>query len=202
MGRTPVATDLEGVRLSLESHRVLVTGAGGSIGSEICRQVAGFAPAQLILLDHDETHLHDTASVLDGPCHQALVDINDRETLFERVRALPTRRRPPHCRPQARSCTRGPPGRGRSHQRVRHAQRDRGICRSRGHPVLADLIRQGGAALECHGRVEARGRTTAVESRLRRTASTVPSGSAMSSAAGAASFPHSPARSSLVVRSP
>ena len=83
MGRTPVATDLEGVRLSLESHRVLVTGAGGSIGSEICRQVAGFAPAQLVLLDHDETHLHDTASVLEGPCHQALVDINDRETLFE-----------------------------------------------------------------------------------------------------------------------
>ena len=83
LGRTPVATDLDGVRLSLESHRVLVTGAGGSIGSEICRQVAGFAPAQLVLLDHDETHLHDTASVLDGPCHQALVDINDRETLFE-----------------------------------------------------------------------------------------------------------------------
>ena len=83
LGRTPVATDLEGVRLSLESHRVLVTGAGGSIGSEICRQVAGFAPAQLILLDHDETHLHDTASVLDGPCHQALVDINDREALFD-----------------------------------------------------------------------------------------------------------------------
>ena len=83
LGRTPVATDLDGVRMSLESHRVLVTGAGGSIGSEICRQVAGFAPAQLVLLDHDETHLHDTASVLDGPCHQALVDINDRDTLFE-----------------------------------------------------------------------------------------------------------------------
>jgi FlaA1/EpsC-like NDP-sugar epimerase len=83
LGRTPVATDLEGVRLSLESHRVLVTGAGGSIGSEICRQVAGFGPAQLVLLDHDETHLHDTVSMLDGPCHQALVDINDRETLFE-----------------------------------------------------------------------------------------------------------------------
>jgi FlaA1/EpsC-like NDP-sugar epimerase len=83
LGRTPVATDLEGVRLSLESHRVLVTGAGGSIGSEICRQVAGFAPAQLVLLDHDETHLHDTASVLEGPCEQALVDINDREALFD-----------------------------------------------------------------------------------------------------------------------
>jgi FlaA1/EpsC-like NDP-sugar epimerase len=83
LGRTPVATDLEGVRLSLESHRVLVTGAGGSIGSEICRQVSGFGPAELVLLDHDETHLHDTVSMLDGPCRQALVDINDREALFE-----------------------------------------------------------------------------------------------------------------------
>ncbi len=82
LGRTPVATDLEGVRRSLHGHRVLVTGAGGSIGSEICRQVAGFDPAILVLLDHDETHLHDTVSVIDGPCHQALVDINDRDTLF------------------------------------------------------------------------------------------------------------------------
>ena len=83
LGRTPVATDLQGVRLSLESHRVLVTGAGGSIGSEICRQVVGFAPDGLILLDNDETHLHDTASMLDGPCHQALVDINNRDAMME-----------------------------------------------------------------------------------------------------------------------
>ncbi len=82
MGRTPVATDLEGVRRSLERHTVLVTGAGGSIGSEICRQVAGCGPARLVLLDHDETHLHDTMSMVDGPCHQALVDINDRDALF------------------------------------------------------------------------------------------------------------------------
>lgn len=82
LGRTPVATDLDGVRRSLEGHRVLVTGAGGSIGSEICRQVAGFHPAILVLLDHDETHLHDTVSEIDGPCHQALVDINDRVMLF------------------------------------------------------------------------------------------------------------------------
>ncbi len=82
LGRTPVASDLEGVRRSLQGHRVLVTGAGGSIGSEVCRQVAGFDPSMLVLLDHDETHLHDTMSLLEGPCHQALVDINDRETLF------------------------------------------------------------------------------------------------------------------------
>ena len=39
-------------------------------------------PAELVLLDHDETHLHDTMSVVDGRGHQALVDINDRDALF------------------------------------------------------------------------------------------------------------------------
>lgn len=82
LGRIPVATDLDGVRRSLEGHRVLVTGAGGSIGSEICRQVAGFGPALLVLLDHDETHIHDTAATVDGPCQQALIDITDRDALF------------------------------------------------------------------------------------------------------------------------
>jgi len=89
LGRTPVPTDLESVRRSLEGRRVLVTGAGGSIGSEICRQVAGLHPAQLVLLDHDETHLHDTAATISGPCEQVLVDIADRAAVlevFDRVR--------------------------------------------------------------------------------------------------------------------
>ncbi|MGH9018379.1 MAG: polysaccharide biosynthesis protein, partial [Acidimicrobiales bacterium] len=58
LGRTQVATDLEAVRRSLTGRRVLITGAGGSIGTEIARQVAGFEPALLVLLDHDETHLY------------------------------------------------------------------------------------------------------------------------------------------------
>ena len=59
LGREQVCTDYESVRALLHGRRVLITGAGGSIGSEIARQVASFEPAALLLLDHDETHLHD-----------------------------------------------------------------------------------------------------------------------------------------------
>ena len=83
LGRTTVSTDLNAVRRSLAGQRVLITGAGGSIGSEIARQVAEFEPDQLLLLDHDETHLHDAAVVLPGSCEQLLVDVADRAAVFE-----------------------------------------------------------------------------------------------------------------------
>jgi FlaA1/EpsC-like NDP-sugar epimerase len=59
LGRLQVETDLETVSAMLQGRRVLVTGAGGSIGAEICRQVATFDVEALCVLDHDETHLHD-----------------------------------------------------------------------------------------------------------------------------------------------
>ena len=83
LGRTTVSTDLNAVRQALTGRRVLITGAGGSIGSEIARQVSEFNPAQLLLLDHDETHLHDVALVLPGSCEQLLVDVADRAAVYE-----------------------------------------------------------------------------------------------------------------------
>ena len=83
VGRTPVASELDTIRSSIAGRRVLVTGAGGSIGSEICRQISTLDPAILVLLDHDETHLHDACATLPGTCEQALVDITDRTAVFE-----------------------------------------------------------------------------------------------------------------------
>ena len=57
LGREPVVLDQTAIRNYLTDKRVLVTGAAGSIGSEICRQVALFHPAKLVLLDHGETPL-------------------------------------------------------------------------------------------------------------------------------------------------
>ncbi|HVC70615.1 MAG TPA: nucleoside-diphosphate sugar epimerase/dehydratase [Acidimicrobiales bacterium] len=83
LGRDPVTTDLQAVHSSLRGSRVLISGAGGSIGSEISRQVAQFGPDLIILLDRDETHLHDVASVLTGASVQELGDIRDPDVVFD-----------------------------------------------------------------------------------------------------------------------
>ncbi len=56
--REAVKLDMDLVRHDLQGKTVLVTGAGGSIGSELCRQILGFNPKQLILLDNSETPLY------------------------------------------------------------------------------------------------------------------------------------------------
>lgn len=81
LGRKQVVTDLDGVRRLLEGKRVLVTGAGGSIGSEISRQVAACDPSTLVLVDHDETHLYDAATSVSTDSVQVLADIRDRDLL-------------------------------------------------------------------------------------------------------------------------
>ncbi|HEX2029007.1 MAG TPA: nucleoside-diphosphate sugar epimerase/dehydratase [Nitriliruptorales bacterium] len=79
LGRLQVQTDLAAVRGLLAGRRVMITGGGGSIGSEIARQVATCDPASLLLLDHDETHLYEAAAELDGGCTELLADIRDRQ---------------------------------------------------------------------------------------------------------------------------
>jgi len=58
LGRDPVALDESGLHRLLTGHVVMVTGAGGSIGSELCRQIARFAPAKLVLFEQSELALY------------------------------------------------------------------------------------------------------------------------------------------------
>ena len=55
LGRDPVAVDLESVRSALAQRTVMVTGAAGSIGSELCRQILDHGPNLLVCIDHNET---------------------------------------------------------------------------------------------------------------------------------------------------
>jgi FlaA1/EpsC-like NDP-sugar epimerase len=59
LGREPVQMQLDSVGAYLKGAVVLVTGAGGSIGSELCRQIARVGPARLVLLDHAEDNLFE-----------------------------------------------------------------------------------------------------------------------------------------------
>lgn len=58
LGREPVTLDWSSIRQGLAGRRILVSGAGGSIGSELCRQLAGIGPAMLTLVDQGEFNLY------------------------------------------------------------------------------------------------------------------------------------------------
>ncbi|HMM93625.1 nucleoside-diphosphate sugar epimerase/dehydratase [Phycicoccus sp.] len=66
LGRTPVDLDMAAISEHLSGRRVLVTGAGGSIGAELCRQITRFFPAELFMLDRDESGLHATQMSIEG----------------------------------------------------------------------------------------------------------------------------------------
>jgi FlaA1/EpsC-like NDP-sugar epimerase len=83
LGRQPIDTNLARVAALIRGRRVLVTGGGGSIGSEIVRQVAAYEPARLVVLDRDETHLFDAMAEIDGAGHPVLLDVRDRDGLCD-----------------------------------------------------------------------------------------------------------------------
>lgn len=95
MGRRPIDTNVESIAGYLTGKRVLVTGAGGSIGRELCCQISRFDPAELIMLDRDETGLQAAQlavmghGLLDGR-EVVLASIREMETL----QAIFTDRRP------------------------------------------------------------------------------------------------------------
>ncbi|MFE6995722.1 polysaccharide biosynthesis protein [Microbacterium sp. NPDC057659] len=74
IGRHPVDTNVELIAGYVAGKRVLVTGAGGSIGSELCRQLSKYEPAELIMLDRDETGLQQAQL---GTAGHGLLDTKD-----------------------------------------------------------------------------------------------------------------------------
>ena len=94
LGREPVVLDWQAIKLELEGKKVLVSGAGGSIGSELCRQIARLTPSHLILLDSSEFNLYSIEmEILKSfpklQISRCLNDVVDRaaiDKIFERSR--------------------------------------------------------------------------------------------------------------------
>lgn len=92
LGRVAVRLDVDGLRRELQGKRILVTGAAGSIGSELCRQLIGFDPATLILFDRAESGLYFTELALRRLSRPVTIvpvvgDITDRCKLEETIGA-------------------------------------------------------------------------------------------------------------------
>lgn len=83
LGRDPVSLDWDAIRAGLQGRKVMVTGAGGSIGSELCRQLARLQPSLLILAENSEFSLYRIESELkrvfpDCPLVACLADVTDK----------------------------------------------------------------------------------------------------------------------------
>ncbi|RIO10854.1 polysaccharide biosynthesis protein [Mammaliicoccus sciuri] len=89
LGRDPVELDMESISKELTHKTILVTGAGGSIGSEICRQVCKFKPERIILLGHGENSIYHIHQELNGLYREEIeiipiiADVQDKARMIE-----------------------------------------------------------------------------------------------------------------------
>jgi FlaA1/EpsC-like NDP-sugar epimerase len=95
--REPIATETERVRQRLTGRVVMVTGAGGSIGSELCRQIAAMAPRELVIVGHGENSIFEIQQELlerfpSLAVRPRIVDVRDREAIHDVIG---------HCHPVA-----------------------------------------------------------------------------------------------------
>src|SRR5699024_2587959 len=93
LGRDPVELDMVSIAKELTHKTILVTGAGGSIGSEICRQVCKFTPDRIMLLGHGENsiyHIHQELTKLYKDKIEVvpiIADVQDKERMKEVMQA-------------------------------------------------------------------------------------------------------------------
>ncbi|SFM26004.1 NDP-sugar epimerase, includes UDP-GlcNAc-inverting 4,6-dehydratase FlaA1 and capsular polysaccharide biosynthesis protein EpsC [Gracilibacillus orientalis] len=92
LGREPVELDINSISEYVTGNTVMVTGAGGSIGSEICRQLTRFTPSKILLVGHGEFSIYSIDMELRQKCQQKdieilpiIADVQDRERIFEIV---------------------------------------------------------------------------------------------------------------------
>lgn len=89
LGREPVELDITSISEYVAGKTVLVTGAGGSIGSEICRQICKFSPSKILLLGHGENSIYQIDLELKNLYRNefeivpVIADVQDRERIFE-----------------------------------------------------------------------------------------------------------------------
>ncbi|MFZ8102700.1 SDR family NAD(P)-dependent oxidoreductase, partial [Staphylococcus arlettae] len=87
LGRDPVELDMNSISKELTHKTILVTGAGGSIGSEICRQVCKFEPERIVLLGHGENSIYNIHQELSGLYKDEIeiipiiADVQDKERM-------------------------------------------------------------------------------------------------------------------------